>query len=326
LVNIVKNVSRILFKQCLISHFLSWSLEQHVTLLQQANQSVPQSVALLFAEAQSREKKKNAKRVANRKSASTSRARKKALVEEMTKINARLKRQALILALLPDLVITTTPEGEITFCSAQVERILQYKPEDLLGAKLYDLVVPSSREALKCLTEELIHPGKAKAARASAVAQARRGSKRRLPEQRTSGDETGTSRANEVENVVGNHNNSTRECSDSRGPTSQATSRVAAVVSEQSFPLSVVEVESQNPKPSATNENLDTSTNNSGGEDAVSDLKCCVPRCLENHLIIFLASIVCQLLVKTILEVPLLNQIRVNPKSDNEVTTILTRH
>jgi hypothetical protein len=84
-----------------------------------------------------------------------------------------------------------------------VERILLYKSEDVLGAKLFDLVVPSSREALKCLIEELIHPGKAKAARASAVAQARRGSKRRLPDQRVSGDETGTSKATETENAVG---------------------------------------------------------------------------------------------------------------------------
>jgi hypothetical protein len=50
------------------------------------------------------------------------------------------------------------------------------------------------------------------------------------------------------------------------------------VVSEQSFPLSVVEVESaqqgKDPKPSATNENLDTSTNNSGGEDTVMTPEC----------------------------------------------------
>ena len=70
-------------------------------LLQQLNQPVPQYLGLLLAEARQKQKKKNAKRVANRKSASTSRARKKALVEEMTRTNARLKRQALILALLP---------------------------------------------------------------------------------------------------------------------------------------------------------------------------------------------------------------------------------
>ena len=43
-------------------------------------------------------------------------------MEEMTKTNARLRRQALILSLLPDLVIAITTEGEITFCSAQVSK------------------------------------------------------------------------------------------------------------------------------------------------------------------------------------------------------------
>ena len=247
---------------------LLFSLEQHVAMLRQANQSVPQSVALLLNEAQRKEKKKTAKRIANRKSASTSRARKKALVEEMTKTNARLKRQAMILSLLPDLVITTTPEGEITFCSAQVERILQYKPEDLVGAQLYDLLLPLSRDALKVLIESLTHPGKAKAARTSAAAKARRKSNRRLDDQRNSGDETGTSK-NTADPVNGNSNASARESAGVSDPSSQATSG-AAIVSEQSFPLSVVEVESkqrgQNPKPSATNENLDTSASNSGGK------------------------------------------------------------
>ncbi|KAL3905282.1 MAG: hypothetical protein SGARI_004541, partial [Bacillariaceae sp.] len=183
-----------------------------------------------------KEKKKSAKRIANRKSASTSRARKKALVEEMTKTNARLKRQALILSLLPDLVITTTPEGEITFCSAQVERILQYKSEDLVGAKLYDLLLPLSRDPLKCLIENLTHPGKAKAARTSAAAKARRKSNRRLDDQRNSGDETGASK-NTADNVNGNSNASAPESAGTGGPSSGATSG-AAIVSETSFPLS----------------------------------------------------------------------------------------
>ena len=63
---------------------------------------MPQPVALLLFDARKRETKRTAKRAANRRSASTSRARKKALVEEMTKTNARLRRQALILSLLPD--------------------------------------------------------------------------------------------------------------------------------------------------------------------------------------------------------------------------------
>ncbi|KAG7364527.1 bZIP tanscription factor [Nitzschia inconspicua] len=256
-----------------LSNMQSWNvekLEQHVALLQQTNQAIPQPVSLLLSEAQRKEKKKNAKRVANRKSASTSRARKKALVEEMTQTNARLKRQALILSLLPDLVITTTPEGEITFCSAQVERILQYKAETLLGANLSELLVPSSREALKCLMEELTHPGKAKAARASAVAQVRRGSKRRLSDQRVSRDETGTSKVTEG-NANGNSNGSSRVSAGSGAPSTQATSTGVAVVSDKSFPLSVVEVESKkrgkSPKPNASNEKLETSASNRGGEN-----------------------------------------------------------
>ena len=155
---------------CLTPLLITTPSDQHITLLQQMNQPVPHSVAILRAEAERKMKKKNDKRVANRKSASNSRARKKALVEEMTKTNARLKKQAMILALLPDLVMTTTTDGEITFCSAQAERILQYKTDDLVGAKLYNLLVPSSRHALKSLIEELVHPGKAKAARASVAA------------------------------------------------------------------------------------------------------------------------------------------------------------
>jgi PAS domain S-box-containing protein len=126
-------------------------------------QPVPQTVALLLADARRRTEKKEAKRVANRKSACTSRARKKALVQEMTETNARLKRQALILALLPDLVIVIDVEGEITFCSAQVERVLRHKNEDLIGAKLSNLLVPSSRDALQNLVSELVESEKAAA-------------------------------------------------------------------------------------------------------------------------------------------------------------------
>lgn len=91
-----------------------------MALMQENNQPIPQPIAMLLQDARRKEEKRTAKRVANRKSACTSRARKKALVEEMTKTNARLRRQAMILALLPDLVIAITVDGEITFCSAQV--------------------------------------------------------------------------------------------------------------------------------------------------------------------------------------------------------------
>mmetsp|Transcript_86172 Transcript_86172/g.248839 ORF Transcript_86172/g.248839 Transcript_86172/m.248839 type:complete len:814 (+) Transcript_86172:233-2674(+) len=201
-------------------------LEKHVDLLHRMNQPVPQSVALLLADAQRKEKKKTAKRAANRKSASTSRARKKALVEEMTRTNVRLKRQALILALLPDLVVATTMEGEITFCSAQVERLLGHRAEDLVGLHLERLLVPSSQDALKKLFKRLADPKK----------EVRRGAKRRHDEKEAGG--------NPAEgNSVGKANG---EKGDRRSAQSgSGTTSGAALISEQSFPLAVVEVDSK---------------------------------------------------------------------------------
>lgn len=85
------------------------------------NHPVPNQVWILLQEQRLIEEKKLAKRLINRKSASSSRARKKKLVEEMMLNNAKLRRQANILSLLPDLVIAIKPDGEITFCSGQVE-------------------------------------------------------------------------------------------------------------------------------------------------------------------------------------------------------------
>lgn len=257
----------------LLSDMQSWKLDQldqHITLLQQMNQAVPHSVAILRSESQRKIKKKNDKRVANRKSASNSRARKKALVEEMTKTNARLKKQAMILALLPDLVMTTTIDGEITFCSAQAERILRYKTDDLVGAKLYNLLVPSSRHALKSHFDELVHPGKAKAVRTSVAAQARRGGSRKIANQNDTGGENAASK-NTEETANGNSNGSARDSSRTGGNSTDDTSGVA-IVSEQSFPLSVVEVESKQHSQqqsqgagAGSNLNLDSSTSNSAG-------------------------------------------------------------
>jgi len=143
----------------LLAQMQNWKLDQleaHVNLLRDANQPVPQPISLLLAEARRREEKRTAKRVANRKSACTSRARKKALVEEMTRTNAKLRRQAMILALLPDLVIAIKVDGEITFCSAQVERVLRHKIDDMVGANILQLLLPSCRESLFKLVERLL--------------------------------------------------------------------------------------------------------------------------------------------------------------------------
>ncbi|CAB9503998.1 expressed unknown protein [Seminavis robusta] len=233
----------------LLPNIQNWSLEQlenHVNLLRQMQQPVPQSVALLLADARRKEEKKTAKRVANRKSACTSRARKKALVEEMTRTNARLRRQALILSLLPDLVIVISQEGEITFCSAQVERVLRHQIDDLIGADIRDVLIPASRAALGKLVTELTNPGKPNGSSNNEARRNRRGAARNEDQQGTSRNKA--RRDEENGNVSG-------ASSGSGGGSSGA----AAVVSDQSFPLSVVKVDSKQEPPSDENENSDTS-------------------------------------------------------------------
>jgi len=229
--------------------------EAHVQLLRDANQPIPQPVAMLLADARRKEEKRTAKRVANRKSACTSRARKKALVEEMTRTNARLKRQALILALLPDLVIAITVEGEITFCSAQVERVLRYKIDDLIGANLSDILVPASREALRHLVQELVA-----AERAASTVVVQGGNENRPNAERASVQ-------NESKEDNGNGNGNGNGSAQSSNGSGISSANGAAVVSDQSFPLSVVKVESQ--QSSGAEENSDLSTSNSGGKTIV---------------------------------------------------------
>lgn len=240
--------------------------EQHVNLLKQLKQSVPQYLALLLAEARRKHRKKNAKRVANRKSASTSRARKKALVEEMTRTNARLKRQALILSLIPDLVVAISSNGEITFCSAQVEKVLQHKADDLVGAQLSNLLLPASREALGTLVNGLVIAEKSKAAANGQPAEAGHGTKQKMQ-----------SNAGIAEKKAANLNRNGNS-NGSRSSRSRADTSGAAIVSEQSFPLSVVEVDSkQSARPSGEinaeqNDNSDTSMSNINGKPQLSSL------------------------------------------------------
>lgn len=130
-----------------------------MNLLQQLGQPVPQNVTMLLQDARKRAEKREAKRLANRKSASTSRARKKALVKEMTEMNVRLRRQALILSLLPDMVVAITEKGKITYCGPQVERILQYTPEDFLESDgIAKFLIPESQRKLQRLVHQHFHP------------------------------------------------------------------------------------------------------------------------------------------------------------------------
>lgn len=117
---------------------------------------VPPAVSLLLIDARKKEAKRHAKRIANRRSANASRARKKAEIDRLTNDNARLRRQEIILSYLPDPVIVISPRGIITFCSRQVERKFRHKIGELEGAKIEDLMIPRSRVVIKKLIRDTI--------------------------------------------------------------------------------------------------------------------------------------------------------------------------
>ena len=101
------------------------------------------------AEHQRREdEKKRLKRVANRKSAYSSRARKKQHVEEMSNANRDMQQHAHILDLLPDLILGVDRSGDISFVSQSVSRKLHYTAPQLWGGSILDLVTPESRPVL----------------------------------------------------------------------------------------------------------------------------------------------------------------------------------
>lgn len=219
----------------------------------------------MLAGTRKREEKKHAKRLANRKSASTSRARKKALVQEMTELNTKLKRQALILSLLPDLVIVIDTEGIITFCSAQVERVLLHKPDDLVGAKLTELLVPSSRSKLKNLIIGLLDSD-AKPAVKDPI------------------DERAEKRSLEVDNTEnGNESKKPKAAKLGSGSSRQGDTATdaAAVVSDPSFPMSVVNLgvaDVQDPSEENVTSDLSGCNNECKAESSITAATGLLPR------------------------------------------------
>jgi PAS fold len=199
---------------------------------------------MLLHEAKKRAEKRHAKRIANRKSASSSRARKKALVQEMTELNARLRRQALILSLLPDLVIVINIEGIITFSSAQVERVLQHNINDLVGAKLMEIVVPGSRDRLSKLIQDILSPRAKKL-----VAQDDRKST------------TGEDKPRKASDLKKKKKSKLQKELDEEAQLTSGES--ANAVTDTSFPLSVVQVEQTDTTPGSSDENDNSDESNS---------------------------------------------------------------
>lgn len=132
------------------------SAESHAKELQDGGYQLPQAVAILLADARRKEEKRQAKRIANRKSACTSRARKKAKIDQLMYENAQLRRLELILSYLPDPIIVVSPTGVITFCNAQVERVFKHKVSELVGANIEDVMIPKSRGVIKKLIRDML--------------------------------------------------------------------------------------------------------------------------------------------------------------------------
>jgi PAS domain S-box-containing protein len=148
---------------CLVCPFLLFKIahpslfsESHAKELQDGGYQLPQAVAILLADARRKEEKRQAKRIANRKSACTSRARKKAKIDQLMNENAQLRRLELILSYLPDPIIVVSTQGVITFCNAQVERVFKHKVSELVGANIEDVMIPKSRGVIKKLIRDVL--------------------------------------------------------------------------------------------------------------------------------------------------------------------------
>ena len=131
------------------------SLESYVQNLKSSNQSIPYTVKIVLENAKKHEAKKVAKRIANRKSASNSRARKNQLIDELIEDNTKLRRHALILSNLPDPVAVIDIHGEIKFCSEKMGRVLKHELSSLLGTAIYDILAPESRDTMRELIDDL---------------------------------------------------------------------------------------------------------------------------------------------------------------------------
>jgi hypothetical protein len=82
--------------------FLGDNTEAHIKQLTESSQPIPRHINLLLANARRKQEKQVRKKLANRKSAFTSRMNKKARSDAMERENLRLKRESIVLSFIPD--------------------------------------------------------------------------------------------------------------------------------------------------------------------------------------------------------------------------------
>lgn len=75
----------------------------------------------------------------------------------MEQDNARLKRESIILSLLPDPVVAITMEGKITFANAQTERMLRLNRSEVVGTNIDEFVANDSKAEFQQMISEVIN-------------------------------------------------------------------------------------------------------------------------------------------------------------------------
>lgn len=95
--------------------------------------------------------------MANRKSAFSSRMRKKAQVEYMEQENQRLLRESIILDSLPDPVVAADVDGVVTFANARTGRMLQINHREIVGINIRTFVARESKEELNRMISDVVN-------------------------------------------------------------------------------------------------------------------------------------------------------------------------
>jgi len=119
-----------------------------------ASPPAPELMQALLRQKQHQQERKEAVRAANRRSATTSRARKRAVQEEMEAHNQILRRRTQVLALLPDLILAVDAEGRITYSSEACKGLLGAESYEMVDASVTTVVAPECRESLRLLLGE----------------------------------------------------------------------------------------------------------------------------------------------------------------------------
>lgn len=111
---------------------------------------------MTIATARRKQEQRISRKIANRKSASDSRARKRAQLDAMAQENSILLRDSFILAFIPDPVITISTTGEITFCSKQMERVSKRKANEIIGRNIEDFITADTKKELRRMIQDVI--------------------------------------------------------------------------------------------------------------------------------------------------------------------------